>query len=186
MNNGKWTLPLLIALFTLFTLSAFPATAEVYKHVDKNGNVTFSDEPQSGSEEVKVRPVTTITLPKMRDIEAQQQRAKQTEQDNPEPYDRVAFTTPENNAAFWSGGGDVEFQVSSSPGLRQGHRFEVDLDGQPVGQNPGGTFTVRNMDRGTHNASVFVVDAQGQRVQSGNSITFTVHRPSVINRNRNN
>ncbi len=180
MNNGKWI------LITLFTLSAFPAAAEVYKHVDKNGNVTFSDEPQSGSEEVKVRPVTTITLPKMRDLEIKQQQAGQSGQDNPDPYDRVVFAAPEDNSAFWSGGGDVEFQVSSSPDLRRGHRFEVDLDGQPVGQNPGGTFTVRNMDRGTHTASVFVVDGQGQRVQSGDSITFTVHRPSVINQNRSN
>lgn len=186
MNNGKWTLIALSILSTLLAISAVPAAAEVYKHVDKNGNVTFSDEPQSGSEAVKVRPVTTITLPKMRDIEAQQRQAGQSGQKKPALYDRVAFTAPEDNTAFHSGSGDVEFQVSSSPDLRRGHRFEVDLDGQPVGQNPGGTFTVRNMDRGTHTASVFVVDNQGQRVQSGDSVTFTVHRPSVINRNRNN
>lgn len=183
MNNGNWTR---IILSTLLAASAFPVAAEVYKHVDKNGNVTFSDEPKSGSEEVKVRPVTTITLPKMRDVEAQQRQAEQSGQENSAPYDRVAFTAPEDNTAFHSGSGDVEFQVTSSPNLRRGHRFEVDLDGQPVGQNPGGTFTVRNMDRGTHTASVFVVDNQGQRVQSGDSVTFTVHRPSVINRNRNN
>lgn len=183
MNYGKWTL---IAFSILSTLLAVSAAAEVYKHVDKNGNVTFSDEPQSGSEEVKVRPVTTITLPKMRDVQAQQQQSEQSGQDNPDPYNRVTFTAPEDNSAFHSGNGDIEFQVSSSPGLRRGHRFEVDLDGQPVGQNPGGTFTVRNMDRGTHTASVFVVDNQGQRVQSGESVTFTVHRPSIINRNRNN
>lgn len=180
MNNGKWI------LITLLTLLAFPAAAEIYKHVNKNGNVTFSDEPQSGSEEVKIRPVTTITLPKMRDLEAKQQQAGQSGQENPNRYERVAFKAPEDNASFWSGGGEVEFQVSSSPSLKRGHRFEVDLDGQPVGQNPSGTFTVRNMDRGTHTASVFVVDGQGQRVQSGDSITFTVHRPSVINQNLNN
>ena len=180
MKNGIWILTALLALATL------PAEANVYKHVDKNGNVTFSDEPQSGSEEVKVRPVTTITLPKMSDVEAQQRQAEENGQENPDPYDRVAFTAPEDNSAFHSGNGDVQFQVTSSPGLRRGHRFEVDLDGQPVGQNPAGIFTVRNMDRGTHTASVFVVDGQGQRVQSGDSVTFTVHRPSVINRNRNN
>ena len=48
----------------LLMLASTTAYSEVYRHVDAYGNVTFSDEPMEGGEEVQVKPVTTITLPK--------------------------------------------------------------------------------------------------------------------------
>ena len=45
-----------------------PAAAEVYRNVDAQGNVTFSDEPSEGSEAVQVKPVTTVTLPKPQNV----------------------------------------------------------------------------------------------------------------------
>jgi hypothetical protein len=75
----------------------------------------------------------------------------------------------------------VEFRVTSSPGLRGSHKYEVTLDGQPVGQSASGTVMVRNVFRGTHDAGVNIVDSNGVTVKSGETITFTIHRPSVNN-----
>ncbi|WP_166266210.1 DUF4124 domain-containing protein [Marinobacter caseinilyticus] len=180
MNYLMWAAVLVIVT------TATPAVAEVYRYLDKNGNVTFSDEPRKGAETVKVRPVTTVTLPKMKDVEARARQPEAEEKTQAKPYDAITFDAPEDGTAFYSGNGDIELRVSSSPALKKGHRFEVDIDGQPVGQNPSGSFTVRNIDRGTHNASAFVVDSKGQRIQSGSRISFTLHRPSVINQNRSN
>ncbi|MEH6357229.1 MAG: DUF4124 domain-containing protein, partial [Marinobacter sp.] len=141
------------------------------------GNVTFSDEPSSGAEAIEVRPVTTITLPKMQDFEQPQQQ-----QQPPSPlYELVRIVYPRNNEAFQSGNGDVEFNVISSPQLRDGHKYEVTLDGQPVGQSASGTILVQNIDRGTHQAGVNIVNRSGAQVGSGAGITFTIHRPSRLN-----
>lgn len=167
------------ALVGLLALSAAPVTAEIYRQVDAQGNVTYSDEPSTGAEAVEVRPVTTITLPKLEDVVTP--RDTPPPQPERESYQRLRFDAPSNNDTFHSGSGDVEFRVSSAPALKQGHKFEITLDGQPVGQSHSGSVMVRNVYRGTHTAQVHIVDENGMRVKTGDSITFTVHRPSVLN-----
>lgn len=173
--------PLMLA--ALLAGFSTPLAAEVYKHTDDQGNVTYSDESTEGAETINVEPVTTITLPKMEQVE-------RTTSDNsqrggqPEPqvtYDSARFTAPENKSAFHSGSGDVVFSVTSTPALREDHRFEVALDGQPVGQNRAGQFSVTNMNRGSHNASVNIIGSNGEIIHTGDSISFTIHRPSVLN-----
>lgn len=163
----------------LLATLAVPAAAEVYRYVDKDGNVTFSDEPSDGAEEVKVKPVTTVTLPKLKDVQDPPRRT--ADEEGRAPYENITFVAPSNDQAFHSGSGDVAFQVTSAPPLRNGHKYEVALDGQPVGQSTSGTVMVRNVFRGTHNADVHIVDRNGIRIQTGESISFTIHRPSVNN-----
>lgn len=170
-------------LASILVIAAAPAVAEVYRHVDSEGNVTFSDEPQDGAEEIEVKPVTTVTLPRPEDVREPPPEVR--ENADGQPYDNVSFSHPTHNDAFHSGNGNVEFQVSSTPALREGHLFEITLDGQPVGQDSSGDILVRNIDRGTHQAAVHIINQSGQRIQSGDPVTFTLHRPSVIQRNNN-
>ncbi|TBW55911.1 DUF4124 domain-containing protein [Marinobacter halodurans] len=171
-------------VFGLLTLAVTSAQAQVYKSVDKHGNVTYTDEASSGGEPVDVKPVTTVTLPKADQVKAFEERQKKEANNKQKPasrYSRIGFDSPENDSAFHSGSGDVTFAVSSQPPLRPGDLFEVSLDGQPIGQNASGQFPISNVFRGTHNASVRIVDKTGNIIQDGQTITFTIHRPSVQN-----
>lgn len=159
---------------------ALPAQAEVYRQVDANGNVTFTDEPGDNAERVNVKPVTTITMPKPETVKRQLDEDDESIGDQ-DAYESVSFTSPTDDEAFHSGSGNVQFQVTSTPGLRQGHQFEITMDGTPVGQTRSGSVTVNNVFRGTHNASVNVIGPDGERIYTGDSISFTVHRPSVQN-----
>lgn len=162
------------------TLIALPTQAEVYRQVDADGNVTFTDEPDDNAERVDVKPVTTITMPKPETVEQQLDDEDENIGDQ-EAYESVSFTSPEDDEAFHSGSGNVEFQVTSTPELRQGHQFEITMDGTPVGQTRSGSVTVNNVFRGTHNAAVNVIGPDGERIYTGDTISFTVHRPSVQN-----
>ncbi len=168
---------LMIAAAALLSLTG-AAYADVYRQVDAQGNVTFSDEPSSGAKTIKVKPVTTIKLPKLEDLEEEKQAEPQPEKSF---YQAVAFAAPQNNQAFHSGNGNVEFQLFSEPALRNGHQYEVTIDGQPVGQSSSNTIMVQNMDRGTHQAGINIIDQNGVQVTSGTGISFTVHRPSRLN-----
>lgn len=158
------------------------ASAEIYRQVDAQGNVTYTDEPsgQAPAETVKIKPVTTVTLPKPEAVREPEQLRQKVEEEGA-AYSSVGFTAPEDKQAFHSGSGDIAFAVTSSPGLKKGHKYEVTLDGQPVGQTTSGRVSVRNVDRGTHEAGVGIVDSNGVTVKTGNTISFTVHRPSVLN-----
>lgn len=172
-----------ISLVTGMTLLlALPATAEVYKQVDAYGNVTYTDEPsdQAPAEPVKIKPVTTVTLPKLEAVREPEELREKAQREG-SAYSSVRFTAPEDQQAFHSGSGDVSFQVTSSPGLKRNHKYEVTLDGQPVGQSTTGNVMVRNVYRGTHKAGVNIVDTDGVTIKTGESISFTVHRPSVLN-----
>lgn len=160
---------------------SFPAWSEVYRHVDEEGNVTFSDEPRDGAETIEVKSVTTVTLPKLEDLPETEGARADEDREEQSPYDSIQFEAPTNNEAFWSGSGDITFSVTSTPDLREGHMYEVTLDGQIVGQSDDGTVAVQNVYRGTHDAQVSVVDNEGRPVQRGQSISFTIHRPSVLN-----
>jgi len=172
--------PITFATCLVLFLSA-SAAAEVYRHVDARGNVTYSDEPMRDAEVIQVKPVTTITLPKPQDVQEPERLLKEVERQGA-IYNSLGFVSPENQQAFHSASGNITFQVRSSPELRQGHRFEVTLDGQPVGQSSTGSVTVNNVYRGTHQAGVNIVDQDGIQVKSGPSISFTVHRPSQLKR----
>ena len=162
----------------LILLAAGPAAAEVYRNVDAHGNVTFSDEPSEGSETVKVKPVTTITLPKPQNVQETSKLREEVKREG-SVYESVSFTYPENDQAFHSGSGDVRFEMRSTPGLEPDHRYEVTLDGQPVGQSTSGSVTVSNVFRGTHEAGIHIVDENGIQIKTGSPVRFTVHRPSV-------
>ncbi|MFO7993567.1 MAG: DUF4124 domain-containing protein [Marinobacter sp.] len=174
--------PRLAFVAGILTFIALPLSAEVYRQVDSQGNVTYTDEPAEGTdaEEVKVKPVTTVTLPKPESVQEPEQLRETVEQEGA-AYDSVTFVAPGDDEAFHSGSGDVEFQVTSSPSLRDNHKYEVTLDGQPVGQSSSGTVMVRNVYRGTHDAGVNIIDSNGVTIKSGESISFTIHRPSVNN-----
>lgn len=172
----------LVFVAGILTIIALPLSAEVYRQVDSQGNVTYTDEPTEGTaaEEIKVKPVTTITLPKPEAVREPERLREQVEQQGA-AYDSVTFVAPGDEEAFHSGSGNVEFRVTSSPSLRGDHKYEVTLDGQPVGQSNSGTVMVRNVYRGTHDAGVNIIDSNGVTIKSGETITFTVHRPSVNN-----
>lgn len=156
------------------------ASAEVYRNVDAYGNVTYSDEPSDGAEPIEVKPVTTVTLPKLQDVRETEKLREEVKREGA-VYESVAFISPENDQAFHSGNGEIQFRVQSSPGLKPGHKYEVTLDGQPVGQTSSGSVTVSNVYRGTHTAVVHIVDENGVMVKTGAPISFTVHRPSIAN-----
>ncbi|WP_323754348.1 DUF4124 domain-containing protein [Marinobacter sp.] len=169
----------LVTLASALLLLAAPTSwAEVYRHVDAQGNVTYSDEPIKGGETVKVKPVTTITLPKPEAVRETQKLREEVKRKGAS-YDELGFAYPQNEQAFHSGNGTVTFEVHSNPGLKPGHKYEITLDGQPVGQSTSGSVTVPNIDRGTHNAVVHIIDRNGVQVKTGSPVRFTVHRPSV-------
>jgi hypothetical protein len=170
----------ILVLTGMITLASITAHGEVYRHVDAQGNVTFSDEPMEGGEAVQLKPVTTITLPKPEDVRDAPEVIEQAREQG-ERYTSVSIVSPSDGEAFHSGSGNIQIQVTSTPALQPGHRYEVTLDGQPVGQSTSGSVMIKHIDRGTHEATAHIINRNGIRIRSGNTISFTVHRPSRLN-----
>lgn len=160
------------------------ATAAIYRSVDDQGNTVFSDQPEPGSQPLKLPPVPTYSAPKLPPITPAQ---TSTEKDDKSAYTTFTVLAPGKDQAFWDNAGNVSVRLSIQPELKtgRGHRVQFYLDGKPQGQ-AGTTLdtVIQNVDRGQHQVYAVVLDASGKEVIRTPSVRFQLHRQSVNFPNR--
>ncbi|MEJ2059827.1 MAG: DUF4124 domain-containing protein [Gammaproteobacteria bacterium] len=173
---------LLIALL----LVAQPALATIYKWTDQYGNTVFGDNPpdKSKATPVDLPPITTVpALPASEQgSQGSAPPASPTSKTEATTYKSLEVTHPKNDSAFWDGAGNVEINVTLEPALniRVGDQIELYLDGKLVNKGSNTTYTVTNVDRGTHTVHAEVVDAKGDSLLKSSTVTFTLHRHSIL------
>lgn len=172
MNIIKTSL-LLSALIALNS----PAQADIYKSVNDEGVIEYSDQPRDGAEKIKVKNPQSITLPKGSDVFAPQNT--DTDSNSEATYQSVTITQPANDSAFNSGNGLVSVSSETTPALQAGHSLQLVMDGTPYNSNQSGSFGLSNVDRGTHQLQVNVIDGTGNTIISSDITTFTLHRPQA-------
>ena len=165
-------------LFTLMWVCSIAAAATVYKWVDDNGVVHYSDQPHENAEKVPLKAPQTYTAPKLPAVPAQSAR-----DNSPKPgpaYRSCGFSEPTPDQMYMNTD-TVTAGTSSQPGIRPGDTAVVTLDGQPVPGVPaqGGQFTISPVDRGTHSLQLTIKDQDGTTVCSSSPVTFHVHQPSL-------
>ena len=168
----------------LFALVATPlASAQVYKWVDENGVVHYSDQPVAGAEEIRIDQRAT---PAARST-ANEPDARSPDSE-PEPvaaaapfsYESLAVTAPVAEQTLWNIGGELTVTLSLSPGLRSGDRVRLYFDGESRMIN-GLRTTLEEVWRGEHNLQAEVIDASGRLMIRSEPIRFYVQQTSVLN-----
>jgi hypothetical protein len=172
-----------LALFTLMSVvSAATLAATVYKWVDENGVTHYSDQPHENAEKVQVAaPQTFRSAPaQARRTAGQSQSAAQERQAN--AYDSCAVVSPANDETL-PNTYSVTTSVSVSPSPHDGDQLVVLFDGKRLPGFPqgGGSFTISDVDRGTHTLQAMVQDPSGKVLCQSSSVSFTVLQPSVLN-----
>ena len=184
MNTIKTHL-LCTALLAIVTATMSVSTAaqtNVYKSVNKEGIVEYSDQPTKGAEQIKVKNPTSVTLPKSSDVFKSSGSNQNTESTN--TYQSIVITQPANDSAFNSGSGQVSISSETTPSLKNDHSIQLMVDGTKYNSNKSGSFSLSNVDRGTHQVQVNVVDEAGNTLISSDITTFTLHRTNIKKRPR--
>ena len=162
---------ILLALFAIQTSSA----TTVYKYIDENGNLVFTDEPRKGAEELDVQPVPTVPAIPIPAPPPAKEKPKDFK------YNKIVIVSPEDQKNFINAVDPVVVQVALSPNLRDGDKIQLLLNGEPKGTPISSTqFTLDNLDRGAYAASVQILDKEGNEVGSSPSISFFIKRNSVL------
>lgn len=177
---GALFLPTLLVL-----LSGALQADEIYRHVDDQGNVTYTDEPpEKDSKPLDLAPLPEVSIPASGNssrLEGMEEEDDKEDAQQDELYKRIEVVEPEPDSAFWRGGGSVTIRVRSEPDLSRGHSFQLEFDGESRGTNRSGTFSLDNVDRGTHTIVVHILDSAGDIITSSDPSRFTLHRPSRLN-----
>ncbi len=168
-----------ILLTLLLCFSA--AASEVYRWVDENGQVHYSDTPIEGAEQV--------ILPKAQTFKSSQ-TARRAGGDESKPeqiaekyYQRLLITSPTQEEALWNIEGILKVTIEMSPRLMPGHRLKLIYDDQPL-ENiifTQGSVQMTAVHRGTHTLVAEVIDANGRRLIRTNPRIFHVRQTSIAN-----
>ncbi len=169
-------IPILLA-----TICASTTAEEIYRAVDEEGVPSFSDQRLPGSERVEVREPATFSDPIVK------KKLRKVRMDSPSDERSIkytlAITEPASGAAIRDNAGNLTMTASIEPSLSAGHSAELTMNGLMIRRlSNSGPISLSNVDRGTHQFSLRVVNASGDIVSEGPSTSITMLRFSKQHR----
>lgn len=179
------TLPAGIGLLAVLLLSTMAdAASRIYKVVDENGNVVYTDvAPKERADAEKAEVILSepnryerneTPLP----AEVQQALEQLAEEEAEVQYTSIGLIAPTDDQAIRSNGGTVTLSAAVAPALAPAHQLRFFVDGSPVGTTPATSMNLDNVDRGTHTAQVIVINESGQPLLQSDVVTFHLLRIS--------
>ena len=173
-----------LLLLVLFLLPLVTYADDIYRSVDRDGNVTFTDEPDTKAELIELEELPTYEAAPLSilPIENTVQQEEEVVEDIKKPKYKISITSPEQNQSIWAGGGILTATVSVQPELnsQRADKVQFKLDGKKVGEPQTGlSYSFENLDRGSHILAVSVVDNKGKVLKTSKSVLFHVHRKSI-------
>ncbi|MBC6427687.1 MAG: DUF4124 domain-containing protein [Cellvibrionales bacterium] len=172
----------LIALLSGFCAvlytSALPAAeTQVYKHVDAQGNITYSDQPPPGRAGVQPERLPQIIIAPAVAVPSPQ--VAQSEADDPVPPVTLSIQTPAQNATIPAGQHAFAVVARASRPLRASEVARLLIDGAEYARSTSLNWQVVDLERGTHQLGVELLDAKGEPLAHSAAVTIHVHRPIV-------
>ena len=170
--------PLYAALLSQDTNASAAATSSspmtIYKVVEKDGSVTYTDKPQQNAEplafDVKTQNVVTaakVTPP------------PPTKPTAPKPNYRVVITSPAPEATIRNNLG--EFTISAAqPGAPKAPIYRLIFDDVPLASNSSGVFKLSGIHRGAHTYKVELTNNKGKTLASSPLQTLYLHQASAL------
>jgi hypothetical protein len=163
-------------LILCFAGAGLTANGQIYKHVDEDGKITFTDKPPPNATPVEIKPVNTTPPPSPR---AYPKATPKSDDDAASIDYTVSISSPANETIVAPGPGNFSVYASLEPGLSSAHTLQLLIDGSPHGETQRSTsWALTNIFRGEHNLEVAVLDAKGKQLIKSDGITVFVFRPS--------
>jgi len=183
MDKGMTGLRILVLLLSCFCVTAY---GQIYKVVDKDGNVTYTDQaPGHGSEPMDLPELSVVST----DYEAEvatteedpvveEEEAELTRRELHRLYRDFRISRPAPEETFWGTENTVVVGWESSEPLQPGMTVQFTIDGakQPASLE---NMMALTLDRGAHTVSALLLDARGRPLATADTVTFYVHQQTV-------
>lgn len=160
------------------------ASAAIYTYIDANGERVFTDKPPKGqqTETIDIAPSNQIAAPTAI-------KPPPVYQTDPEPlavqYQVLRILVPEPDATLRANDRQLIVTVNSEPALLAGHHYRLILDGNPVGEpSRSPVFPLTQIERGTHQLAVEIINAQGAVLERTPSQPFHLRQSTLSDKRR--
>ncbi|ACV27698.1 DUF4124 domain-containing protein [Kangiella koreensis] len=156
----------------------------LYKKVDKDGKVTYTDKPGDDAEAITVHTDRNVVSTPRMNSGSPQQSTDSEEENEGAAYEVFAIDSPADDQGVRANDGSLTIVVGISPQIQPNHSIRMHMDGMQVGQDQKiPYFNLANIDRGTHELVAMVINDETQEiVQTSKSVTFHLLRTSILNR----
>ena len=149
----------------------------VYKWVDDNGVVHYSDQPNPKAQKLTIPGAQTYAA---RDAAVAAPPAPAAGPTRTAAPAVCVIDTPAAGQVFQD-----TFSITGHVTLAQAgadSQVMLRMDGQDISSllGPDGSFALSQLDRGDHTLTLQVTDAQGDVTCQANAVTFTIRQRSVI------
>jgi len=174
----------IVKFWTLHSLAlwvvSLTASAQIYKSVDENGVVTFSDVPpiaRSGTKSTVVQTNVTNSMPGLSSTIT----SPETVPINEPAARSVSIASPLNNATIPMGAGIFDVTAELGTPLADGELLALYLDDELVDvPQTSEVWTLTYVIRGPHTLQVRRLSSAGETISQSERITVFVLRPSVL------
>lgn len=163
------------------------AAQTVYRWVDAQGTVHYSDQPQPGGQSETLQMATPPQGKPVKPAPVQTSPSTTAEPQEPAtPTYTLELTSPQDQDTIRDNEGNIPLQAQVLPfSPKQGFQIKVLLDGRVAStltnQLP---VSLSDVDRGAHQIQLQLLDKDGKVLASSSSITVYLHKASVLNRAR--
>ncbi|MDP5146441.1 DUF4124 domain-containing protein [Shewanella sp. ULN5] len=168
----------LILLLSLLSI-ALCSNAAVYRWVDENGKVHYSDEPQPNAELVEVKQNTQNTI-ELREAKIKSPIAPELDAAT---ETTITIISPTHEETIRSNEGKFDVTVSVAPKLLRGMFLALFIDGEIKAQpQTSTTFHLEGIYRGEHAIVVKALDQNGKVLASSSPRTIYLHQANLVKR----
>ena len=163
--------PLLIMLALLSTNIVH--SQDIYKKINADGSVTFSDKPFEGAEQVDLSNTTGTIIP----AQASQTKATTVAPAVAQNVPVLTIESPKHQATIRNNSGTVKIIANVEPKVPG--RYLLRLRDRTI-ESTSGTFSLADLDRGTYPYQINFVDNKGKVIASSPTQRFYLHKNSII------
>ena len=165
-----------LALSLLAALSV--QAAVIYRWVDADGVVHYSDQQAPGAERIATSsPNTALAGPRSPAGATQPTKKPPSSSLN---YTEITITSPQPDQTFF-GNDPIAVNLNLIPGLKSGHSITWHMNGKQLDeQRDTVSFTIAQLARGTYALTATITDQQTGETVNSNSVTFFVRQTGAL------
>jgi hypothetical protein len=166
-------------LLVIMVLLAQVAAADVYKTVDKDGNIKYTDKPQADkAEKVELREINTV--PGAEPLPQSEPATSFTSQQAEFSY-KLGIISPRSEVTIPVGQRDLAIAINLTPALQQGHLLVYFMNGELLEETTMNNIIVKDVPRGTHTLVVEAIDESGRSLGTSPPVIVNVIRSNIKN-----
>jgi len=139
----------------LLILLSTVSQAALYKSIDANGSVTYSDQPNLKTDQPLILPSENViqSIPS-----TPTKTTSKTPTATSNNYKTLTIINPKNESSLRSNNGNISLTLQLEPALQTQHQLRILLDGNEVRLSTSLQVTLINVARGQHSLSAQVID----------------------------